>query len=134
MSASQYKPEEDPVYLLFKRVAETAGPKQKEGYSFRLRVEKGGAVIDFETQPPPIISGGKSGFGWTQQKKVTKQETENALRGYEEYVGVEETGDKIIIRKKKTFDDATYQSLKMIVTPLGFRWMQGGGGWEAQKK
>jgi hypothetical protein len=56
-----YKSEEDPVYLLFKRALETAGPKQKEGYSFRLRVEKGGAVIDFETSPPPMVVGGRVG-------------------------------------------------------------------------
>jgi hypothetical protein len=61
MSTSQYKPEEDPVYLLFKCSMETAGPKQKEGYSLRLRVEKGGAVIDFETSAPPVIMGGRGG-------------------------------------------------------------------------
>jgi len=127
---SAYRPEEDPVFLLFKRAAETAGPKQKEGHSFRLRVRKGDAEIDFETAPPTQVFRRDN----QQQRSVSKQEAENALRGYEEYVGVEETGDKVIVRKKKTFDDATYQSLKMIVAPLGFRWMQGGGGWEAQKK
>jgi len=108
-----YKPEEDPVYLLFKRAMETAGPKQKEGYSFRLRVEKGGAVIDFETQPPPTIVGGRG--GGSPPAVFDKAKAMAVVQEYPDLLSCEEKDGRLTVSTKKYLDkdwDAVNNKLK----------------------
>jgi hypothetical protein len=108
-----YRPEEDQAYLLFKRAMETAGPKQKEGYSFRLRVEKGGAVIDFETQPPPTIVGGRG--GGSQQAVFDKAKAMAVVQEYPDLLNCEEKDGRLTVSTKKYLDkdwDAVNNKLK----------------------
>jgi hypothetical protein len=108
-----YRPEEDQAYLLFKRAVETAGPKQKEGYSFRLRVEKGGAVIDFETQPPPTIVGGRG--GGSQQAVFDKAKAMAVVQEYPDLLNCEEKDGRLTVSTKKYLDkdwDAVNNKLK----------------------
>ena len=122
-----YKPEEDPVYLLFKRAMETAGPKQKEGYSFRLRVEKGGAVIDFEASAPPVIMGGRG--GGSQPAVFDKAKAMAVVQEYPDLLTYEEKDGKLTVSKKRYLDkdwDAVNNKLKAA----GMRYSRENRRWE----
>jgi hypothetical protein len=122
-----YKPEEDPVFLLFKRAVETAGPKQREGYGFRLRVEKGGAVIDFETSAPPVIMGGRG--GGFQPAVFDKAKAMAVVQEYPDLLTYEEKDGKLTVSKKRYLDkdwDAVNNKLKAA----GMRYSRENRRWE----
>jgi hypothetical protein len=132
MSASPYKAEEDPCFLLWRQALDRAGAKRVDGHSLHLRVKKGDAEIDFNTEPPQTTQVYRRDSN--QQRSTTKAEAENALKGYEEFILVEETADKIVVKKRKGIPDPQWKTLGPILSSNGFKWSSNVSAWEANKK
>jgi hypothetical protein len=122
-----YKPEEDPIFLLFKRAMETAGPKQKEGHSFRLRVEKDGAVIDFETSPPPTIMGGRG--GGSPPAAFDKAKALAVVQEYPDLLNCEEKDGRLTVSTKK-YLDKEWDSINGKLKAAGMRYSREARRWE----
>ena len=122
-----YRPEEDPVYLLFKRAMETAGPKQRGGYGFRLRVEKDGAVIDFETSAPPVIVGGRG--GGSQPTVFDKAKALAVVQEYPDLLNCEERDGRLTVSTKK-YLDKEWDSINGKLKAAGMRYSREARRWE----
>jgi hypothetical protein len=99
---SAYRPEEDPAFLLFKRSMETTGPKQEKGNSFHLRVKKGDAEIDFDTQPPPTIISGRG--GGSPPATFDKAKALAVVQEYPDLLNCEEKDNKFTVSIKRYLD------------------------------
>jgi len=122
-----YRPEEDPVYLLFKRAMETAGPKQREGYGFWLRVEKDGAVIDFETSAPPVIVGGRG--GGPQPAVFDKAKAITVVQEYPDLLNCEEKDGRLTVSTKK-YLDKDWDVINGKLKAAGMRYSREARRWE----
>jgi len=125
---SAYKPEEDPVYLLFKRSMETASTKRTEGHSLRLRIKKGDAEIDFETNPPPAIVAGRSGP--PPKAAFDKTKAMAVVQEYPDLLGYEEKDGKFTVLRKK-YLDTEWEAINGKLKAAGLGYSKASGRWES---
>jgi len=128
MSASTYKPEEDPVHILFKRAMETAGPKREPGHSFHIRVKKGDAEIEFTTEPPTQITGGGS-RGPPPKAAFDKAKAMTVVSEYPDLLGFEEKDGKFSVLRKK-YLDKEWEPVSKKLGEAGLRYSKATGRWE----